>query len=470
MGRKRYPDEKLDKHYKEKNIDYFIVLLLFMALFILTFIGVGDLRVVGLVGIMLCLAGMMQQSARVDIWGLIPLVIYNLMNMISSYNTYGNIATGFASIQLIFPVVYLLMACMSEKEKSMLQLLCACWAGTVAGVGICQFVFKALHHEAARLGGIVGNPNALGIFLVVGWFALLSAREDSGEEAGCSRTFMFCLEPVILTGLSLTLSMGSFCAMAAGVFVMVFHEIRRSGFGRGAMFACELLARAAMGFAVGLLMYISATRTVMPWMCVLLLLYICAFSVRWENFLCFLNSHKRMALMISAMGVAVACTAIAVRPSAVSTFMERLEMMQNGLGYIMNNPLLGIGPYQWRIMNLYDSDIYFNTWHIHNALIHVGVEIGLIAMAMLIWIVVRFYMKKEKQSQRAGFTALVFHNMMDTSFFYPSIVLLTMMSTVNPEERGKKVRSGALKVFFGICMLIFAWNIFYYMVKAGEQI
>ena len=78
-------------------------------------------------------------------------------------------------------------------------------------------------------------------------------------------------------------------------------------------------------------------------------------------------------------------------------------------------------------------------------------------------------MKKETPSQRAGFTALVFHNMMDTSFFYPSIVMLTMMTAVNPGERGKRAGGAAIRIFFGICALIFAWNLYYYMLKAGEQ-
>ena len=71
------------------------------------------------------------------------------------------------------------------------------------------------------------------------------------------------------------------------------------------------------------------------------------------------------------------------------------QMMRNGLGDIGVNPLLGVGPYQWRMLNLQDSDTYFNTWHIHNILIHVAVEMGLVAAAFLLAVAGRSLKIKE---------------------------------------------------------------------------
>ena len=82
-----------------------------------------------------------------------------------------------------------------------------------------------------------------------------------------------------------------------------------------------------------------------------------------------------------------------IRPSALATFAERIEMMENGLGYILFHPVLGLGPSQWRSWNMFDGDKYFGTWHIHNFLIHIGVELGLIAMAALAVIVLRHFRK-----------------------------------------------------------------------------
>ena len=61
------------------------------------------------------------------------------------------------------------------------------------------------------------------------------------------------------------------------------------------------------------------------------------------------------------------------RSNAASTFTERFQMMRNGLGYLFREPVLGLGPYQWRYFNMSDGYIYFNTWYIHNSLLHIGV-------------------------------------------------------------------------------------------------
>ena len=44
-------------------IDHYIVLCLFLALFILTLLGVGDVRTVSLLGLLLCAVGLVQAPA-----------------------------------------------------------------------------------------------------------------------------------------------------------------------------------------------------------------------------------------------------------------------------------------------------------------------------------------------------------------------------------------------------------------------
>ncbi len=48
-------------------IDHYTVLCLTLALVILSLIGVGDVRVAGMAGIFLCLAGITRGDARVDL-------------------------------------------------------------------------------------------------------------------------------------------------------------------------------------------------------------------------------------------------------------------------------------------------------------------------------------------------------------------------------------------------------------------
>ena len=65
-------------------IDRYAAVCVVLALFVLALVGVGDMVVVCLLGLLLCLAGMTRQSARVDLWILIPLLVYDLACLASS--------------------------------------------------------------------------------------------------------------------------------------------------------------------------------------------------------------------------------------------------------------------------------------------------------------------------------------------------------------------------------------------------
>ena len=147
-----------------------------------------------------------------------------------------------------------------------------------------------------------------------------------------------------------------------------------------------------------------------------------------------------------------------LRPNAAATFAERLAMIRNGLGYLGVDPLLGVGPYQWRRLNLQDADTYFNTWHIHNVFVHVGVELGLIAMAMLAIAVVRHFRKREDPAQRGAFSAALVHNLMDTSFFYMATVPFLIMTAGDDEGKKRRLSGTTVKCMFSVFAVLFAWN------------
>ena len=127
-------------------------------------------------------------------------------------------------------------------------------------------------------------------------------------------------------------------------------------------------------------------------------------------------------------------------------------MMASALRYLTVNPLLGVGPFQWRLLDLNDGGKYFNTWHIHNTLLHVGVEMGWIAMAALAAAVVRVYRKKLPAAKKAGFTAFCLHNMIDTSFFYLGVTAQMLVAAERPGE--KRLSGGWLKAVFGVMFAV----------------
>lgn len=437
-------------------IDRYTAVCIVLALFVLSLIGVGDVIVVCLLGLLLCLAGLTQRSAQVDLWVLIPLLVYDLACLASSYAAYGQIVSGYGLTHAIFPVIYLLSSCLDQGERHMLKWSCALWAGAVGAAGIGRFAFQAATQgRVGRMSGLLGNPNAMGIFLVLGWFAVMccTAEDEAGRLAP--------LEPLLLMGAAMTLSMGSFVAMAAGILVLVAEKIGTHSCGATVQYACRILAKASLGMGTGLLIYLAGARTDAPWSCLPLLVYGAAVAALWRRYEQFLEAKPRMAALIAGLGALVAAAAVVIRPSAIATFTERLEMMASGLRYLTVNPLWGVGPFQWRLLDLNDGGKYFNTWHIHNVILHVGVEMGWIAMGALILIALRLLGKRTTPPGRALAAAFLVHNMIDTSFFYLGITALALALAGSLQTGGRRLAGGAVKLLFALLAGLFVCGLCY---------
>ncbi|MCI9147906.1 MAG: hypothetical protein HFG73_06525 [Hungatella sp.] len=460
--------EKLERRL-EGLFDHHGVLCVFFALIILTMLKAGNIGIIGGMGVMLCCAGLMQGGAKADMWILVPLILYNLFSAAASYVTFKNVVEGYASTQLIFPAVYLMMACMDEGELQLLRRLSALWAGAAACQVLLRFTWQAMDGGMGRAGGMLGNPNAMGIFLVLGWFLLQDGNEDRdgqecSPECGIQRPAAIkSLEPVLLAALALTLSMGSFLSMAAGIGVLAVQKAGRDSRKAALWHGIRVLAKASLAVGTGILMYIGSDQTDGPWICIVIFLYIFALAWQWERFDRFLKKYRAAAAAIAAMGFMVAAAAVMARPNSAYTFLERLAMMKNGLGYFISRPLLGVGPYQWRGLNLYDADPYFNTYHIHNVFVHVGAELGAGALAMMAAVGIRCFLKKKAYVRRAGCAAFLCHNLMDTGFFYPGIVVMAMIMGGEPGSGGRQLKAGTVRALFGGLGAVFAWNLYWYI-------
>lgn len=436
-------------------VDRYAAACIVLALFVLSLISVGDVVVVCLLGLLLCLAGLTRQSARVDLWVLVPLLIYDLACLASSYAARGEIVGGYGVIHAIFPVIYLLAGCLDQGERHMLRWSCALWTGAAGAFGICRFVFQAVTQgRVGRMSGLLGNPNAMGIFLVLGWFLVMYCAQE--DKAGR----LSPLEPVLLMGAAMTLSMGSFVAMAAGILVLLAQKKGTQTLGATIQYACRILAKASLGMGTGLLIYLAGARTDAPWSCLPLLAYGAAVTALWRSYERFLTAKPRMAALIAGLGTLVAAAAVLARPSAIATFTERLEMMASGLRYLTLNPLLGVGPFQWRLLDLNDGGKYFNTWHIHNAILHTGVEMGWIAMGALILIALRV-LKKASPSGRALAAVFLVHNMIDTSFFYLGITALVLAAAGGFRAEGRSLGNGTSKLLFALPAGLFVYGLAY---------
>ena len=442
--------DSVDRHGELEN--RFVTLILFLTFFIFTFLGAGSFVVVTFIGLLLCMIGIIQGEVRTDIWVLMPLVIYNVISFVSSYMTYGNTLDGYASTQSVFPVIYLLMSYLGNKERVRLRVLCSFWVGIMAIIGIFQFTAAAFHGGMGRLSGIMGNPNAMGAMLVFGWFAVNSCLENTPLDKDILNYCLHATKYIILAALALTLSLGAIGSLGVGLIVMCIYG--RKGCGEFIVQAVDII----FALGVGIMLYAAANYTYWPWVAVALCIYIFFSAVFESRMEIYFREHRYLKMTIFAFGFLGAALVILLRPNSFSTFAERIAMIRNGLSYITLSPLFGIGPYQWRRLNLYDGDMYFNTWHIHNIFVHVGVELGLPALTMLLITAVRHALKREDCAQRGEFAAALTHNLMDTSFFYMATVPFLIMTSAKDESKTILMNKAAVKSFFAAFALIFLWD------------
>ncbi len=471
------------------------------AIVLLSLMGTGMITLSCLLGIALCIIGCLQRSIKVDWWIFGPLLVFMVFNFLSSFSTYGNLVRGFASFQLIYVVLYALIGCLNVKRTLLLKKLCVLWVALVAASGIFEFTVDSFSSTASRLNVLFGNANAVGIFMVLGWFALLNCRiQDHQDEYfpnikelifrkpasvkedrsgktnaqekpsrkekrsappvkmkmadrlyGILTWVLPFTEPIILVALLLTLSMGSIVSLLIGLIVyMLWKKHTHPEYGWPNLFNQLVFfgAKIVVCFLVGLFMYLAAERAGMPLMCEILFLYLVVLVLSWHKLENFLATHKAVSILLSVGSILCAVVAIILRPNALNTFFERFAMMGNGLHYLLTDPLLGVGPNQWRFYNLQDPDTYFNVWHIHNLFIHMGVEIGLVALIALIIIAVRCFMKRAPQAQQGENAAFLFHLFIDTAFFVLGVVSLFIMTAGDPTRRGRFLKTTGTKVFF----------------------
>lgn len=489
----------------EALLDHSVLLALSFALVVLSVVGVGNVIFAAVAGLLLCGIGLFQRSATVDLWVLIPLAAYVVLNFASALAASGDPLQGYGPLHALFPIIYVLMGCLPATDLATLRRLCALWAGMVALLALAETAFQALAYGSIqRLAGLLVNPNALGIFLTMGWFCLMpelgagglskgagdcpskaagspNKRVGGGPSKGAcdspskearggsskaadrspvrapllSRLLVPC-EPLILAALALTLSVGSFIALIVGMVVCGALMWRRAGIRAALGWMVVALARIVLASGTGFLLYAAVARTGVAWLCAPVLLYLLALVLLWGRVAALLDANRKLAAVLAAAAAAAAIALLLLRPSSAATFTERIQMMRNAIGYLLVDPLLGIGPFQWRLANQHDGDIYFNTWHIHNLPLHIAVEFGFPALIALLTIVVRFYRKQRDPAKLGSFTAFLAHNLADTSFFYLGITALALMSDASPHLRGRPLGVVALRIIFVAGAALFA--------------
>lgn len=346
------------------SLDNYVLTLLSLTLMALCFAGLGMPFLTCIIGLFLCVIGISRRQFTVNTVSLLALSGYIAWCMLSSFFVKGDAMQGYASMQAILPVLFLLIGTFNSVDKVKLRKVLVVWTALVAMANLLElFVTTFSGGVVTRVSGVFDNPNYTGVFLVLGWFTVLDMQGDAPSSSLLSK-----IEPLILSALVLTLSMGSYLTACVGVLIVVvlscrgdysFHNVTES--------FISFVVRAVMGSSPGLLLYLVMTRTTYTWFSVIILVWLIALMWYWEPCITYLRSAACLKCVAVAVGIIGIVIMLVIRPSALETIQERIYMIRNGLGYARNNLLFGVGSFHWHELNLLDSDKCFNSWCVHNA-------------------------------------------------------------------------------------------------------
>lgn len=434
--------------------------LLFSAI-ILTVSGTGNPVLTGLTGVALCGMGLMQEKIQVDKKIIFFLFGYNSFSLVSTCINGENPFRGYVFDHLLCTVIIFLAGTLDQKGRACLRRRGVLWSAFIASAGIVQFVISAFHENAGRLGGIFQNANVMGIFLVFSWFSLMECRNETEKKK--TLCFLDYVEPLLLYAVALTLSMGSFVAMALGVLIMAACHKLRYPEADTVWFTLRVLAKASLGVGGGFLLYIASTRVHEAWLDMLIVCFLAAVVVKWRKLDVFLSTYRRMTGVISGFGIIVAISVILFRISSIATFTERMEMMRAGISYILRAPVFGVGSLQWHLLDMSDGGKYFNTWYIHDMFIHIGVEIGIPAMLLLIAASVGILRKRRPPELTAGVVALMLHYVLDVGFVFAGIAATAEILLGTRGEQEKTFSSAASKFIFAGALILFVCGVYQYV-------
>ena len=426
--------------------DNCVALCTLLVIVALSFTSAGNPELVGLLSVVLCVSILTKRSMKLDLWVFIPLILFIVFSIVSSFLAYDLLTRGHVCVQAVLPVIFLAIASMDSREARLTQQMVVAWTVLVSAIGIVLFVGNAFTGEIFRMKWPLTSPNAQGIFLAVAWFALQGLKDNDKMNSILKHG-----EPLILTAFALTLSLGSFGSFVIGAIAMLLYSKRGRSWGTVGADAAVMIVKLVISVGTGMYLYLAPSWGDLPAFNVVTIVYLIVLVAFWPTLEAFLRAHMCITAPFAILGPVAAVVAMLIRGSAPATFLERLAMIQNGIGYLSVNPLFGVGPFQWRPLNMMDGDLYFNTWHIHNTLLHTAVELGIIAALMLVVVAVRFFVKRRNPEQRGSFIAFIAHNMMDPSFFFSVVPGFLMVTACSPRERGICLCGWKMKLLVGAC-------------------
>ncbi|MBC7765062.1 MAG: O-antigen ligase family protein [Hyphomonadaceae bacterium] len=410
-----------------------------------------------------------RQKIQVDVYMLLSAVfciIYCTDSIIVAADRYGAMLES-VKIIAFFTVVFLSKSFIKDLASILRAFYRACLTMNFIGL-LCYFhifyvndgVLRAKRYF--RMQSLLQYANTTAILMAIGF--VLTLYYIDFEKTVRAQTKFYLYAFLFLVGLLLTASKGAIAIflLVMLVFLLLLKDLEKT-------LKVFILSAFAVPTAIAIL-WVTANGNLMLGAIILMvgtLLACCAciFSDRLQA-----KVKKGAILSVIALGSASGLGFVIVfwqKVTAISiylTFVERAEYMSDALHLLATRPLTGIGGGNWGAMQYSIQSFNYAVQYIHNSVLQIFVDCGIIGGLLFVAIIVLFYHDYIKQYRRekdslslyvlAVVSLLLIHTSIDIDLNYPALLMVfAVLITSSTRERKPMLTVSSMYFIIGFSII-----------------
>lgn len=374
------------------------------------------------------------------------LIFLNIIAVVSLFisDAYLESISGLFNYFNLLVYYLVLSVVLKDKEKILKNIVLV-----VSVVCIYSIIVQGLYFDT-RIYGNIGYANSYGLILLISFYL----NKIRIKDIWTSYVDMILILGIFFTGSRTTL-------VLLGVFLVVevIKEIRVSK-----ILAINILEP----FLFALIQYViysgmgMMSILVMP---VITYLYSIVRSLKWKQYIYIVGLVIVILLIVSSDSN----TMERIRNISFTngSFQERLVYFEDSMAAIKRNPLgNGINMFQYK--QYVDSTAYYDVKYIHNSVLQIGYDIGIIGaivfIALLIIGIIVIIKGANKGLLLYGYITIFLHSLIDFDFAYSTIGILFVMIVLLSENEDKDIYFKVSKVI----LLIFLFVVTYLTMFEGS--
>ena len=364
------------------------------------------------------------------------LIFLNIIAVVSLFisDAYLESISGLFNYFNLLVYYLVLSVVLKDKDKILKNIVLV-----VSVVCIYSIIVQGLYFDT-RIYGNIGYANSYGLVLLISFYL----NKIRIKDIWTSYVDMILILGIFFTGSRTTL-------VLLGVFLVaeVIKEIRISK-----ILAINILEP----FLFALIQYVIYSAMgimsilVMP---VITYLYSIVRSLKWKQYIYLVG----LVIVILLIVFSDSNTMARIRNISFTngSFQERLVYFEDSMAAIKRNPLgNGINMFQYKQYG--DSTAYYDVKYIHNSVLQIGYDIGIIGaivfIALLIIGIVVIIKGTNKRLLVYGYITIFLHSLIDFDFAYSTIGLLFVMLVLLSENGDKYIYFKISKVILVILLFV----------------